>query len=580
MWIIFFCRLWRVNFLWRIVRTLRSEHTPGEEVIRVFEGMSLLLSQESGMSNCMILRVQVIKNTAAESKLYSARRTTMKHSHGCAKEQLLFFGPSRLKPSDIVEREHGLDIGFFAKGLAGDALYGAERPVFSDSCYAFTDWEKDPSGRTRQLVIFRALLGKVQEIDHEDCCGLRGPDLGYSSILLGPCAPSEYQPDIMGLKMRDVTSMAYAFHEPRGQVLLVAVVTYQNPDCFDEIDRLSELGVRSWGELCMLSQQLPSGTPDQAVALRNLEDAIAHRSPQAYATALQRCKEIRVADIDIERVQGQMRTESEDAGISLAYILSDDFEKMAREATGKDDPTFLELAEPLFKQGIGGVCIGEGLLCPRDLRPGCSLIDSLPRKFRKRASHFMSWVWRYKLSTVRSCLTRWAMANALNVEDVFLFVCFFCNNQWRILVEKSAHATDNMELVFEARLRKIGKAVALMDSWRNSMYIRRIWTIYEQYVIAKLGIQVQFALPAEPAETLIEQLDKGKQGLELVIEAISKVDAENAEATMKQDEDKVKDLISNCIGFTKVNSQVRLSITEWISKEFKAHIDRLVEASR
>jgi hypothetical protein len=57
MWIIFFCRLWRVNFLWRIVRTLRGEHPAGEEVIRAFQGMSLLLSKNSGMTNTKILRV-------------------------------------------------------------------------------------------------------------------------------------------------------------------------------------------------------------------------------------------------------------------------------------------------------------------------------------------------------------------------------------------------------------------------------------------------------------------------------------------------------------------------------------------
>merc|ERR1712196_217810 len=113
----------------------------------------------------------------------------------------------------------------------------------------------------------------------------------------------------------------------------------------------------------------------------------------------------------------------------------------------------------------------------------------------------------------------------------------------------------------------------------NSLYISRIWTIYEQYVAAKLGVNMQFTLPDEPAVTLIQQLDRGKDGIQFVINAISKVDAASAKATVEDDEHKVKMLIRTSIGFEPVNQQVRSRIAEWIAGEFKDNIDRLVRVA-
>lgn len=292
---------------------------------------------------------------------------------------------------------------------------------------------------------------------------------------------------------------------------------------------------------------------------------------------MRQCIELGVPKICIERIKQEKRDASMHAGVSLAYILSEDFKTRAQNATGKDDPTFLEMKGPFFLTGSGR--IGEGQLCPRDLGPGCAFVDTLPPKHRKKATTFMSWVWQYKLSTVRSCLTRWAVSNNRDPEEVFLYCCFFCNNQWRILVERSSHGSDNLEDVFETRLNRIGEVVALMDSWRNPLYVQRIWTIYEQYIAAKLGIRMQFTLPVEPSATLMEQLEQGKKGIQFVIEAISRVDAEHAKATVEQDEHKVKALIRNSLGFERVNHQVKSSIVEWIAQEFKNNIDKLVQAT-
>lgn len=334
----------------------------------------------------------------------------------------------------------------------------------------------------------------------------------------------------------------------------------------------------------LLLEQRASAPPDleqrhpmsdqQLEALEALQTAIDSRSIASFEESMQLCTTLAVPEQDINSMKLQKRLESEEAGVSLAFLLSPEFESMARQATGKEDPSFIEMQEPFFLHGTEP--IGKGLLCPRDLRPGCAFIDTLPPKHRKRTNCFLSWVWGYRLSVVRSGLARWAESNVEDPEGTFLYMCFFCNNQWRILVEQSAEGSDNLQEVFEGRLKKAGRMVALMDSWHNPLYITRIWTIFEQYETIRLGIKVQFTLPEEPAASLLEQLGKGKEVIMLVVREVSKVNAENAQATRKQDEVNVKALIANTIGFSEVNTRVKRTITQWVASEFKDLIDELV----
>ena len=76
-------------------------------------------------------------------------------------------------------------------------------------------------------------------------------------------------------------------------------------------------------------------------------------------------------------------------------------------------------------------------------------------------------------------------------SGVFFFMCFFTNNQFRIIVEESSSGSDNLESVFEGNLRRIGRMVAILDTWDRPLYLSRIWTVYEQFVASTLQIQAR-----------------------------------------------------------------------------------------
>merc|ERR1739844_527397 len=114
--------------------------------------------------------------------------------------------------------------------------------------------------------------------------------------------------------------------------------------------------------------------------------------------------------------------------------------------------------------------IGKQHICPRDHRPGCSFVDTLAPKHRRRCTHFLSWTWSYSLSDVKTGLME-ALRDEGEQETAFLFMCFFVNNQYRILVDGASSGSDNLETVFEDRLTKIGKMIALLDTWDKPTYL-------------------------------------------------------------------------------------------------------------
>jgi len=266
-------------------------------------------------------------------------------------------------------------------------------------------------------------------------------------------------------------------------------------------------------------------------------------------------------------------SQSENAGVSVAYLLSSDFRQLAQDRTGKTDPTFLDMKDPFWFLEDP---IGADIICPRDKKPGCALVDTLTCENRKACTHFLSWVWRYKLSVVQSALGLWVKQEGLVPTDTFLFVCFFVNNQFRIL-DGSSQGCNFLGDLFERNLRRIGKVVALLDDWNSPVYLKRVWTIFEQYAAVKLGLPVTIILPETSVESLLRVIGQGETGIGRLKNSLCQVNAESAEASVKEDEKRIKALIVNSIGFRKVNAQVQHSMITWISSMVQMHLTQLID---
>ena len=52
--------------------------------------------------------------------------------------------------------------------------------------------------------------------------------------------------------------------------------------------------------------------------------------------------------------------------------------------------------------------------------------------------------------------------------------------------------SSDLDTVFENNLRRIGRMVAILDTWEQPVYLTRIWTVYEQFVASTLEIEARF----------------------------------------------------------------------------------------
>lgn len=265
---------------------------------------------------------------------------------------------------------------------------------------------------------------------------------------------------------------------------------------------------------------------------------------------------------------------SKHGGISLAYLVSNEFFELAIKMTGKTDPSFYELKDRFF---FGDDAIGKHMRCPRDGLQGCALVDALPRKFRGKCTHYLSWTWAYAVTIFRSSLIEWLRRETnLQSNQTFLFVCFFCNNQYRLIVNGSGNGSDDLEEIFEGRLEGINHTVAMVDTWDAPVYLSRIWTIYEQFCSTKLQIPVTMLLPPPAHDSLIGMLEKGKTGIEQVTRSMMNVDSERATSYFRADEVKVKHMIRTTIGFSAVNKAVSKSLITWVGDVVRVHFDKLI----
>jgi hypothetical protein len=266
--------------------------------------------------------------------------------------------------------------------------------------------------------------------------------------------------------------------------------------------------------------------------------------------------------------------DSECLGVSLEYLINF-FPAEAREATGKDDPTFHEIAPVLF---YGPGTISKDKVCPRDDKKGCSFVDALPNKRRGKANRFLSWCWAYKLSTFVGALQTVAdeaKDDQTGTGSIYIWVCAFCNNQYRILDQKSSQGADDLEHIFESRLQQISHVIVMLDHFVDPFYVRRVWCVYETFTAKRLGIEIQFALPPSEDRLFVEKIMAGE--CTSVAHSLSHIDVENATASIKEDEIMVKGKIRSTVGFQAVNATVKDSLIDWCGKRFMTLMDEFPE---
>merc|ERR1712226_1421221 len=121
---------------------------------------------------------------------------------------------------------------------------------------------------------------------------------------------------------------------------------------------------------------------------------------------------------------------------------------------------------------------------------------------KREANKFMSWSWGYKVRDVVGALQDWADRSHADQRRTFIWICFFCLNEFRMHEEKASGGAGNLDAVFRQRLQNIGSLVAMLDNWSKPRYFTRVWCVYEQFIAQELDVDVQVIFPPDVASDL------------------------------------------------------------------------------
>jgi hypothetical protein len=236
-----------------------------------------------------------------------------------------------------------------------------------------------------------------------------------------------------------------------------------------------------------------------------------------------------------------------------------------------ESPNFYQLAGLV---AYGPHALGKGQICPRDGHADCSLVDALHKENKSgQANWFLSWAWSYSLDVVCNALARWWDSHAVVVASeacptgsIYLWWCFFVNNQFRMLEDGITQDTDSLLKVFAEPLQRAGKVLMCMDNFQNCTYTKRIWCIYEIFSAVRRNIPVTLIMPQLQLEQEIETLTE-------MVHAC-RVDAWQATASVKADEEKIKTkILRELKSFNYVNETVEKALWIEMIKMFKDRKD-------
>ena len=85
-------------------------------------------------------------------------------------------------------------------------------------------------------------------------------------------------------------------------------------------------------------------------------------------------------------------------------------------------------------------------------------------------------------------------------------------------------------------------------------------------------------LPPDAVCDLMNQIERGKDGILLVKDHLSRVDSKNARASMAEDEVRVKQKISNSVGFQSVDQGITEFLIQWMATEVQHYMKKLTVA--
>ena len=144
----------------------------------------------------------------------------------------------------------------------------------------------------------------------------------------------------------------------------------------------------------------------------------------------------------------------------------------------------------------------------------------------------------------------------------------FTKNQ----TEVASKDFDWFSSTFREGFREIGQVLLILAPWYDPIPVRRAWCLFEIFsALEDPNVTLYIKLPDSERAKLRSTL---REDSEHVLQALSGIRAQNAEAKVERERDLILDVIrSSAGGFSHVNSQVKNGLVVWYITQLKSLID-------
>jgi len=197
----------------------------------------------------------------------------------------------------------------------------------------------------------------------------------------------------------------------------------------------------------------------------------------------------------------------------------------------------------------------------------------------------LSWTWQYSVRTVVDTLVDWCDSKRLDPRQVFVWQCALCCNQYRVQerrVRGEWEPFETFRAIFEKRVKTIGHVLAILAPWKDPLYVKRAWCIFEFYVAATTpGVCLETVCASSEKQSMMSAIASGwllEQGSTCLWFT---VDVRNATTTSPDDKNNIlrcidptaTDFNSNSPQLDALNDKVQGYLREWCASVLVEALD-------
>ena len=168
---------------------------------------------------------------------------------------------------------------------------------------------------------------------------------------------------------------------------------------------------------------------------------------------------------------------------------------------------------------------------------------------------FVSHAWKYAFyDVVVAAMEQYASKDS----DAYFWFDLFTNDQNKVAEKDFNWFSDT----FRNSIKNIGKVLLILSPWDDPMPIKRAWCLFEIYqALEENSVEFTIDLPGSQKEELKAAVIKKP---ECVIQALSDIQAQNAQAAVNSDREMIFKVIQESDGgFSHVNQNVKTGLRSW-----------------